>query len=315
MNSSMIRPIIICITPVKNEAWILDLFLQSASLWADYIIIADQHSDDGSREIAKCYEKVILIDNNSEDFNEPERQILLLNAARKISGEKLIIALDADEILSAEALEPSNWYKMLTAEPGTAFGFRWPLIDQEFKKFWYSDNNLRYFAYRDDGATHIGSKIHSPRIPITPATKLDRVDNFVVMHYQFVDWARMQSKHRWYQCYERVNFPDKNQVTLYRMYHHMYNKKKLFPIPAAWFDDYLSKGINVCQVRIEKVYRWDKLVKEYIANYGIDYFKLVDLAENKNSLLIYLNKTQKYSQTILIRVIDKILKLLPSVRK
>lgn len=310
MNNSVIKPAIICITPVKNEAWILDLFLKTTSLWADYIIIADQHSDDGSRDIARQYEKVTLIDNDSEDFNEPERQELLLSAARKIPGEKLIIALDADEILSAEALDLSSWHKMLAAEPGTAFGFRWPLINQEFNEFWYSDTNLRYFAYRDDGATHIGNKIHSPRIPILSDTKLEVVDSFVVMHYQFVDWERMKSKHRWYQCYERVNFPNKNQISLYRMYHHMYNKKQLLPIPKSWFGRYLDRQINICSVHINKVYRWDILTDEYIQKFGVDYFKYVDVIGNNNLLLRYLSKTQKYSQTVLIRMIDKILKLL-----
>ena len=35
---------IICLTPVKNEGWILERFLKCTSLWADYIIIADQSS-------------------------------------------------------------------------------------------------------------------------------------------------------------------------------------------------------------------------------------------------------------------------------
>ena len=61
---------IICLTPVRNEAWILDKFLQCTSLWADYIILADQMSTDGSREIALKYPKVILVDNNSATFNE-----------------------------------------------------------------------------------------------------------------------------------------------------------------------------------------------------------------------------------------------------
>lgn len=304
------RPLIICITPVKNEAWILDLFLRTTSMWADYIIIADQHSDDGSREIAMKFPKVRLIDNNAEDFNEPERQVLLLNEARKIIGDKLIIALDADEILSAEALNSANWKKMFNAKPGTAFGFRWPLINSDFELFWYSDDNWRYFAYRDDGAIHIGNKIHSPRIPISQDTKLEVIDSFVIMHYQFVDWQRMQSKHRWYQCYERVNFPTKNQIELYRMYHHMYNKKQLHVIPDNWFSGYLEKQINVCEVRIDNFYHWDGLVEKYMKEYGANYFKYVDVVGNNNLLLRYLNNTQKYSHLFVIRAIDKLLKLL-----
>ena len=104
----MDKPLIICLTPVKNEAWILDKFIQCASLWADCIIIADQMSTDGSRDIALKYPKVRLIDNDSEAFNEPERQKLLVDAARQIhfNGQRrLLISLDADEFLTSNFQE------------------------------------------------------------------------------------------------------------------------------------------------------------------------------------------------------------------
>ena len=48
----MNKPLHVVMTPVRNEAWVLRAFLEATSLWADYIIIADQMSTDGSREIA-----------------------------------------------------------------------------------------------------------------------------------------------------------------------------------------------------------------------------------------------------------------------
>ena len=53
-----IRPLFIAMTPVRNEAWVLHAFLKTTSTWADFIIIADQMSTDGSRDIYKQYEKV-----------------------------------------------------------------------------------------------------------------------------------------------------------------------------------------------------------------------------------------------------------------
>ena len=52
----MEKPLLVVLTPVFNEAWILPAFLKATSLWADYIIIADQMSTDGSREIYKEFE-------------------------------------------------------------------------------------------------------------------------------------------------------------------------------------------------------------------------------------------------------------------
>ena len=84
-------PKIICLIPVKNEAWILERCLQSASIWADHIIVADQGSTDDSIEIAKRFNKVILVDNSTnEDFNEYNMRSPLFNEAEKIEGPKVL---------------------------------------------------------------------------------------------------------------------------------------------------------------------------------------------------------------------------------
>ena len=119
------KPLLICMTPVRNEAWVLHAFLKATSLWADYIIIADQMSIDGSREIALSYPKVILIENNNPDFNEAERQKLLIDKAREIKGDKILFGLDADEIFSANFQETEDWNKILTSKPGDVFWFKW----------------------------------------------------------------------------------------------------------------------------------------------------------------------------------------------
>ena len=69
----MSKPLIICLVPVKNEAWILDRCLATASTWADVIIVADQMSTDNSREIALKYPKVQLIENPSVSFCRKNR--------------------------------------------------------------------------------------------------------------------------------------------------------------------------------------------------------------------------------------------------
>ena len=40
------KPLQVVMTPVRNEAWVLKAFLEATSLWADYIIVADQMSTD-----------------------------------------------------------------------------------------------------------------------------------------------------------------------------------------------------------------------------------------------------------------------------
>ena len=98
----MNEPLLVVLTPVRNEAWILHAFLKATSLWADYIIIADQMSTDGSRDIYSQYEKVIVVDNPREEMHQARTRQLLFKAAQKIEGDKILFALDADEFLSGD---------------------------------------------------------------------------------------------------------------------------------------------------------------------------------------------------------------------
>ncbi len=244
------KPVIICLTPVRNEAWILDTFLRCTSLWADYIIVADQHSNDGSREIATKYEKVILIENNSEEYNEPERQRLLIYAARKIKGKRLLITLDADEIFAGNFLETEEWSTMLNSEEGTVFGFHWINLLPSCKKFWKSEGYFPW-AIMDDNSNHRGEEIHSPRVPVKDWSSIVRLQQINVLHYQYTDWQRMESKHRYYQCLERLKFPQKSAITIFRMYNHMYSifKNRLENSRDEWFSFYEEKGIMIRNIK------------------------------------------------------------------
>ncbi|WP_432459147.1 glycosyltransferase family 2 protein [Agarivorans sp. QJM3NY_25] len=298
---------LICMTPIKNEAWILDKFLAAASVWADHIIIADQHSDDGSKEIALKYKKVIYIENNSKEFNEPERQKLLITEARKIPGKKLLVALDADEFISGDAFESADWKEMINAEPGTVFKFKWPFITNTFDKYWAGETAKMPFAYMDDGAEHVGSKIHSIRIPFPKHAKEQQIHDFVVMHFMYTDWKRMQSKHRWYQCYERCEYPKKSVIAIFRRYNHMYrvrdSEKNI--IPDSWFITYSKLAINLKSTVINQSYYWDPLVDEMVKAYGKEYFKYIDLPNNNNWLLKYLRKTRGFEYLLIEKIFDK----------
>ena len=333
MNSSFHNKLI-CLTPVKNEAWILDTFLACASLWADHIIIADQLSDDGSREIAKKYSKVILVDNTNPEFNEPERQKLLLQEGRKIEGPKVFFALDADEFLTADFRESPEWNQIVHARPGTVFRFNWVNVLPGFKRGWIIGNSP--WAFADDGTEHVGVRIHSLRIPLPEKGLYVDLSDIKVLHYQYTDWARMQSKHCWYQCYECINFPEKKIVTLYRMYHHMYvffkREKYTVPLLQKWFDAYEKKGIAIKSVQKQE-YWWDQAIVKLMLKYGTKKFanayiwycdwnaikeryepgNPADLSDPRNVmqklLHAYLHRSQPYRNSLPVRVIDKLLRV------
>lgn len=326
------QPLIICLTPVKNEAWILDHFLHATSLWADYIIIADQMSTDGSREIALRYSKVILIDNIAEEFNEPERQSLLINEARKISGSKLLITLDADEIFTPNCMNTLDWSLMLNSSPGTVFNFQWVNLCSGLEKYW--DSCFFSGAFMDDGYKHDNNKkIHSTRIPYPEYSPSVNIINFRVMHFQYINWDRMQSKHRWYQCFEMITFPNKSPLDIFRTYHHMYTLKKenFHDIPSAWINEYLKLGINLIQIPDDEKYWWDEKVLDYFDQLGTSYFRKLAIWDVDWSLIAqrwnhkpisyqdprfstdkmihyFLMKTQKHQQKFIVRKISTLFK-------
>ena len=57
----MSKTTVICLVPVKNESWILKHFIECARLWADFIIVLDDDSADGSAAIARTYDCVKVI--------------------------------------------------------------------------------------------------------------------------------------------------------------------------------------------------------------------------------------------------------------
>ena len=310
------RARVICMTPVRNEEWIIERFIRAASLWADDIIVADQMSSDKTRDILNAYSKVRIIDNSNKEFNENERQKFLINEARKIPGKKLLVALDADEFLTGNSFGSEEWNKVIYAEPGTLFTMDWPCIAPDFRKYWMTDGgHSNVFAFMDDGTPHIGTKMHSIRVPVPDNAVNIQLSQIKVMHFQYTDWERMKSKNLWYQCYERINNPGKSVLEIYRIYHHMDVNHDYISIPKEWFSEYDKNGINLRNNDDkDNHYWWDEELKSYLDKYGKECFRYIDFKDNKNFVLTYLRNTQflwkyKYGRAFLRRL-DRVMNLI-----
>ncbi len=332
------KPKIICLTPVKNDAWILKRFLECASLWADVIIIADQNSDDDSREIALKYDKVKLIENLSNDLNQGIQQKLLLDAARQIPGPRILIALDADEMLTGNFLDNPEWQTILHAPPGTIGEFQLVNILPNFDSYWWlSTSDFHYsFIFVDDESDYVGKSIHCGRIPEPPYAPRIRLKSIKLLHYSYADWTRAQSKQRWYQCWEIINRPSRNKVGLYRFCNLMesFPKEEIFAFEKGWISGYEALGIDMTSVYKESIYWRDKQILEWLSKYGCKKFRKlaiwhIDWADmaRKSHLDIdekkikdprnlidklihkWLQETQPFHRKLAIRVIDKLIGL------
>ncbi len=269
---------VICLIPTRNNASLLPRCLQSASLWADHIIVCDQMSTDSSREIALSFPKVKLIDNPSEEYNESVRQKLLINEARKIEGQRLFIALDADEIFTPNILYSSEWKTILNSKPGTIFKFQWANFGPNLSYMW-----LGYhfpWGYMDDGYEHEENKvIHSGRIPIPAGHDFITINQIKVIHFQFSNWNKMLVKHCYYQCLEKTLYPKKSSVDIFRTYHHMYaiTDSQKDPIPNDWIKEYDRLGIDITSVYHETKDWFDVQVLKLIKKHGANKFKKLNI--------------------------------------
>lgn len=328
----MSSPIHIVMTPVRNEAWVLRAFLESTSRWADYIIIADQMSTDGSREIALSFSKVILIDNNNPEFNEAERQAMLVAKAREVAAgrDTLLWGLDADEILAANTFETKDWQHILNSVPGDVFWFKWAEICPDREHYWMSKKKYYPWLFHDDGKEPHGNYVrnmHSMRIPYPIDEKqMYYVDDFRVLHLAYLNLFRIQSKKRFY-IFIDWEMNNRNPITLARAYAYTKRFDMILPLPeeflysqqrggfdmwekidtesrSFWFDRYIVERLTKYpRKKIRKLPIWDE---SFISEYGLSDPRLFTDRIVHN----YLENTNKTSNVKYTRIIDKALKIL-----
>lgn len=328
----MSKPKIIVLTPVRNEAWILRAFLNATSEWADTIIIADQMSTDGSREICRSYEKVVLLDNGSFEFNEPERQAMLIDAARRLCAgdDCLLFALDADEIVPPHWQETADGQKILNSSPGDVFRFKWALLSPDKRHYSEvsSGGKPLYFPwlFHDDCVTphsRYVRSVHSMRIPYPEQEdKIFDVNDFHVLHAAYLIPERVASKGRFSQLVARqagagpyvkisrgcsIHRTGGSELKYPLL---LPNKYMDFPFDfwrsvnaspeSIWFDDYLAAELAHDPRSFRKLDIWDN---SFIEKTGIpDPRRILDKAVHA-----YIHRTQGICASLPVKIIDHLL--------
>ena len=275
-----VTPAIVVLAPVRNEAWILERFLSVTSVFADMILVADQASTDGSREMCARYPKAQLIANPERGYDEGSRRRLMVEEARARVGEpRILLALDADEILAADALDRVGWHSMLSAPPGTVLGFELVDLYQGTDRCMRHDP-FRPFGYVDDGAPFQGRIIHGARVPVPAGAPTLRLNDIKLLHYAAAAPARFASKLRWYSCLENVlgtcRPPLKRRLRYLNHLDYTW-RGRLEPVRPEWLNGWESRGIDMHTVPQEPYCWHDVEVLRWIAQYGERRFWLDDI--------------------------------------
>jgi len=278
MNAS---PRFVCLTPCRNEGWVIGNHLKAASAWADAIIVGDQMSDDDTREIVKAHSsKAILVDNKAKGYDEGERHRVVFEAARKLfPGErKVLLAIDADEMLSANWRKSPEWEKIESLPPGSGIYAKWVNINPDFQT-WFPLGEHFIIGIVDDGKLeHSPGQFHVPRLIQDPTKPKLLLEDIRLLHFQYVDADRTESKRRAYHVQEWVVNPSR-PIRLFRRLNPLrcIRPGEVKPLDPQWTEDFTKEGCDWRSARKDGVYRWDRIVLEAIALKGPEFFSKLDI--------------------------------------
>ena len=328
------KPTIIVITPVRNEAWVLDAFLTCTSSWADYVILADQHSTDGSREIASKYEKVILVDNDLPEMNQALARRLLFEEADKIAGDKIVVALDADEFLSEGFEETEGWQRIIRSQPNEIFCFKWLNLYGDYGHA-LPETGYMEWAFHFDASMKLADEywqceqraVHEMRVPCLPIerAKYVMIPDIKFVHLSFINPVRTRNKQDFYEVSTLAKLTkQKSAVTMFRSYHRPAPMVESLENEAALYcqgnhggdarslvcDDhgqyYIDEMIAIFERDgLKKYLKLDIWDNPYLKAAGIN----PKLPLRIRLLHWYLRNTQEVSDKKMVKFVDKALKL------
>lgn len=333
------RPLLIVISSNRNYGWVVSAFLKANTRWADYIVITDQMSTDGSREMYAEYEalhseevrgergKVVVVDDKDMQFKENTRARMAFEKGREIAAgrDAIYLALDIDEVLPANWMETEEGKKILNSKPGDMFGLKWADLQPDNKTY-IEEPSWQYKIFHDNGIEwqKCQNELHAPHLPYS---------SWEIEPYQITDFPNLHFGHynkRWrayntkyYGMLDVHQGRSKSVIPLNRGYYYPDPKMQDNPryeIKKEWlYDDFDLFAL----VDLNAQPMGGTLIKELIEQDGIKKFLGVDIWDEdlcrelkvKDPRTIgwkilhwYLRKSQPYRYSFIIRAIDKVLK-------
>ena len=284
---------IVGLIAARNEEPFIRQCLKCLALYADAIVFLDDASTDATLSIVEslaqeCHIEIII----RKDVwfrDETGDKNLLLKAGREIGGTHFIV-LDADELITAPCFE-NNYlrHKILELKPKQRLLlhlfniWRSPYTYRSDSSPW--GGHFGDFIFCDDGTSLYTSDyfLHTTRCPVmVPQSQSEQMlvkinnSDMAILHFQFANWRNLLVKQAWYRCLEHIRLPNKPVEVINELYGHSKNEKtlQLTPIPAQWVAGYDFYDPTIFSK--PEVWR-EKQITGWFKEYGIDYFKELDI--------------------------------------
>ena len=275
---------IIALMPVRNEAWIIERTLRILATFCDHILVADQRSTDGTRQILKKFPKKITVIDNPDVYWSDRIRGRLLDIARGFDGNNFIVYMDADEIVTSNIREDSILDHVVGMKPGN--GIRVPLINLWKSPLFYRDDSSNWsndsvvIGFRDDRTskyTYRSVGLHQGRIPQNIPSRF--FGDVKLLHYQFVLFDRKRSKERWYRVLEALQLGSAHFAAINYSYRQARDERevRLSPLDPRWTAGWRALGVDLDHFEAEPFYWYDVEVLRYLGERGVAYFAPLDI--------------------------------------
>lgn len=318
------RPLLIVTSCTRNYGWVTRAFLEGNTRWADYIVIVDQMSTDGTREMCAEYKNVVLVDDPDMTYKENIRAKMGFMKGRELTAgrDAIYFALDIDEVMPANWMRTDDGKKILTSKPGDMFQLEWANILPDGKTC--DRSGWQYKIFHDNGMAwqDVNIQMHTPLLPyVTWDTIPEEIHDFPLLHFGRYHEKWLYYKGVYYQFLDIHQKRSKSAVSLYRTYHtSTYEDFERKLIDAAWlYEDIDLIGL----VDVESAPIFFEYIKELITEDGIDMFQPIDVWTDElcetigvkdprslgwRILHTYLRATKPICRSFIVRAVDKILK-------
>ena len=280
---------LVCVMPVRNEAWVIGLTARAVLMWCDELVVIDHASTDATvaelmhvrNDVGPRIHKWTEPNGVWEEMRHRQR---LLECAR-LRGATHIALIDADEILTGNLL-PTIRDHIEATPSGAIFQLPWLQLREGIchvmtSGMWGSQNVSTAFKDQpefhwtandgyDHHHRHPRGKPFSPHYPFMPAWR-----GGGVMHLQFASKRRLLAKQSLYQCVERLRWPGRPMPDYVRTVRES-EAAAVSPVPAEWWAGYehLMQYLNV------DAEPWqDRELRRLVAEHGREKFADLELVK------------------------------------